>query len=640
MAREYSIEKRPLDLGLHGTESPQAKWWLADENDQHRSIRAVVDGINSRSRGRMLVALVYASLYENIARYGVGPGPISAGLRGPTQGLFRSESLGSGQRSTHNIVKSAVDTVVAKTAKNKPRVKYVTSDGTWTQQQRARQLSQYTDAMFREANVYAEGKQVCRNGCVFGLGAWHVFERDNKVKSESLLPFELVVDDVDGQHGRPRQLHRMRDAARDVIISQFPEKRAQLLETPQAVGATTVNTAADDITVIESWHLPSSPSAGDGRHVISVENCTLLSEPWEKDYFPFVFWRWWPRLSGFWGMGLAEELAGMQLKINSLDKMIVEGVRLMCAPRAFVPKGSLVPGHKVFDYGVIEFKGSQPPIYTTASGMPAEVYQERDGEIQKGYQMPGVNPMQAQGQKPAGLNSAVALREFNDQNSERFALQGESWEEAHIELARVMLDMTRDITKRTGSLPLIIESKRGNRNRRIDAKDIMLEESEFIRRAWPVSQLPQTPEGRLQFVTEIAQAGYIDKDMAMELLQFQDIDDSMSLLTAAFDDAMLCIDSILEDGKDNDEIYPEPYMNLQLTVKLAQSAYLRARTHGAPDDRLQTLRTFIEQTTALQKEVAAQAAAEQAANTNANPATAQPQAPPTSDLLPVAQGAA
>jgi hypothetical protein len=39
-------------------------------------------------------------------------------------------------------------------------------------------------------------------------------------------------------------------------------------------------------------------------------------EDYDKSYFPFTFFRWSPRLTGFWGDSLANRLTGNQIEIK------------------------------------------------------------------------------------------------------------------------------------------------------------------------------------------------------------------------------------------------------------------------------------------------------------------------------------
>jgi hypothetical protein len=76
----------------------------------------------------------------------------------------------------------------------------------------------------------------------------------------------------------------------------------------------------------------------------------------------------------------------------------------------------------------------------------------------------------------------------------------------------------------------------------------------------------------------------------------------------------------------SDGVYapPESYMNLALTIQIAGRHYLRARTHGVPEERLDLLRQFITDCEALMRKANEQPAG---AAPNAPPSTPQQQAP-------------
>jgi len=634
-SRDVTVEYKPFvpDIKLHS--KGRMRWW-EDGPRAHEGVFSVVNHVESRQRSRRTWNLLYASLYENIQRSGSHPGVMTVGVRSSTGGLQRSEVAGSNQRACFNGIASCVDTATAKIAKNKPRVKYATSNGSWTQQQRARRRTQFTDAAFRVSGFKEQAVASFRDGSVFGTG--HVFFREvgDKVVAEKVCPLDVTVDEDDAVDSKPSQMHRRKAVRRDALIAEYPNFEREIGDAPELPDSN--NSIADMVLVIESWRLPSGPKSTDGRHVVCLQNVTLVDEQWSKDWFPCVQIRWARKLVGFNGRAMTEELAGLQLKLNRLDKMIDVGIESCCIPRCFVPAGAVVATHKLFDFGVISYKGQTPPTFSTAAAMPPEVYQEREATIAKMYKVSGISELSASSQKPAGLNSGAAIREYQDQNSERFSDQGDRWEDVWVEAARILLDIYQDMHKRGVTVALLAIGQRNSRM--IQLEDVLLDEADYVRSAFPVSQLPNTPEGKLQFTTELSQAGYIDHDMALELLQLGDVDDGMSLLTAPFDDALMLIDQMLEDGE---PASPEPYMNLALTQKLAQSAYLRAHHGHCPEERLALLRAFLEQLASMMTPPQTDAGSLPAPGAGPGPAggppIAVPNQPPTSDILPI-QGAA
>jgi len=61
------------------------------------------------------------------------------------------------------------------------------------------------------------------------------------------------------------------------------------------------------------------------------------------------------------------------------------------------------------------------PSYEVAPCVPQEMYAQLQRLIEYAYQQSGVSSLAAQGQKPAGLNSGEAIRNYDDIQSDRFA---------------------------------------------------------------------------------------------------------------------------------------------------------------------------------------------------------------------------
>jgi len=115
----------------------------------------------------------------------------------------------------------------------------------------------------------------------------------------------------------------------------------------------------------------------------------------------------------------------------------------------------------------------------------------------------------------------------------------------------------------------------------IEWKDVNLEEDQYVMKIFPTSSLSQTPAGRLQDVQELLQAGFISKEDGLRLLDFPDLERTLSLDNAAVEDIESVIDQMIEKGEYEP---PEQYQNLVYGIKKVQSAYLRAKLNKAPPD--------------------------------------------------------
>jgi hypothetical protein len=592
-------------------------WWT-ENTDLHEHVwesARVLDGLSS---GRRQDDLRHTRLYSNRAWLQ---------LSMTAHNREQARTIADAARLTLNVIRSCVDTACAKISQARPRPLFLTSGGDWKLKKRAQQLTKFMDGLFDAEGVYPLGQSVFRDSLVTGTGCVKVFQNGQRVCFERVHSGELLLDDGEAHYGKPRTLYQRRFLSRDVLKARFPGHAG---DVDLADSAFSKEDAANPnlITVVEAWHLPSSPDAKDGQHVVSISNATLVDEPWTRDHFPFAFLRWSEPVVGFWGMGLAEELTGIQIEINKILRNIQAAQNIMSVPRVFVEAGSSVNGASLQanpeGLSVVRYQG-QAPNFLTAQAMPGEVYAHLDRLERKAFEITGVSQLSAQSKKPAGLDSGVAIREFQDIESERFVLVGQRYEAFYLDLARLAVESAQELYEAKPDLNVLVATK--GRSEKIAWKDVQLKRDQYLLRCFPTSLLPTTPAGRLQKVQELVQAGFLDRDEGLALLDFPDLEGSMSIVTSAFNDAMRAVEAILEDGEYQT---PEPYMNLPLLIRVAQGAYLRARADGVPEERLELLRRLIDDAAALQRE--AQPKAQEQAP------IALPEAPPTSDLLPVAPG--
>lgn len=556
------------------------RWWLQDE--PHLHIFANIKAIESNQAYRKTSNLRFFRLYANKEILGFASGIYSR----------TSATDTVTNRVTLNVVRSCTDSIVAKIAKNRPRPIFLT-EGEFSLKQRAKKLTKYIDGAFDQANAYQYGQQAFTDSCVFGTGALKVYYEDGQVKVDRVFIDELVIDDAEAMYGKPRSMHQKRYINRDVLLDMYGDDETIRHKIMSATGNfpgenTQGKSTADLVVVVESWHLPSGPDAKDGKHLITIDNCTLSDQPYECDYFPFVFLRWSEPLLGFFGTGLAEELVGIQIEINKILRNIQRAQHLVAVPRVYLNNQSKVISQHIQNAigSIVKYAG-QPPIFQTAQAMTPEIYNHLERLYQKAYEITGVSQLSATSKKPSGLNSGVALREYNDIETERFLIVAQRYEKFFLDLADLFIKVTQRAFEDDKSIQVKAKGKKFVDT--IKWKDINLTEDKYAMKAYPTSLLPTTPAGRLEKVQELIQAGLIDKPQAMALLDFPDIESFSRRQTASIDAIELCITKILEDGE---YFSPEPEMDLQLAIKIATAEYLRGKVENVPEERLLLLLRF------------------------------------------------
>lgn len=639
----------------------KSKWWDQKEADMHAHVFAVVSQIKEWQNYRSLQNLRYARLYSNMDMIGLHAGGF-ARINDPAAFLTNMIS--------YNVIKSCIDTAASKLGAKRPRPLFLTDDGDWSLQRRAELLTSFFEGLFDTMGtglgdartLYGIGRRGFVDAGIFGTGATKLYtdKEERTVKAERILIEEIIVDDTEGMYEQPRQLHQEKMAFREVLCDLFPKKADKIILAKSMLGQYESQSAADMIRVVESWHIPSGGNASDGRRCISVDGCTIEVDDWKKDYFPFLFQRWNPRILGFYGQGLAEELLPIQLEINKMLRTIAIAQHLMCTPQVWLEvQNQQVVNHIDNEIGGIRYYTGQPPVFTTPSAMPGEFYQHLENLYKKAFEITGTSQMSATSTKPKGLDSKVALREWQDIESDRFQNVGLRYQDWYMDATYMAMDMMEDLSKDGGKDPKVRVGSM-DASREIGWKEVRIAKEKLKLRAFPTDILPSQPAAKLEKVQELTQAGYFDREESLELLEFPDIRSVTSYKTAGRQVVRKVLEFIVEKAE---YMPPEPYMPLQLARNLSQAYYNKGKLGNMPEDRLELLQRFMDDTQAL---IEQQKAAESGASPGPAPGgeptpppgggvptdqaavtamaggaapMAQPMTQPTSDLLPVAGNA-
>ena len=593
------------------------KWWKSEIEDLPYCVFKVVKSIMDYDTRRQNQYLVSAKLYGNVDALAFGNGSLSR---------FNQTNSSVKDRVTYNVSQSALDTVVAKLGKNRPKPLFLTSGGDSKLQRKAKSLTKFVEGVFYENKAYRLGPNALRDAGVFGDGLIHVFSNGNRIKYERVIASELYTDWLESFYGNPRQLHRVKAVDRDVMIEEFPEYKDEILNAASAsqqfVGGS--QNVSDQITVIESWHLPSSEDASDGRHCICIDDCCVFDEEYTDCFFPFAKIPWSERLYGFWSQGGIEQIQSIQLEINKILWIIQRSMHLAGSFKVLLENGSkIVKEHLNNDVGaVITYNGTMPQ-YITPPIVPMELYTHLQTLKQSAYEEFGVSMLSAASKKPDGLDSGKALREFNDIESDRFMTIGHNYENFFLDLSFLTVTLAKKLYK--NGVDLKVKSRSRKFIETIKWSDVDIDEDKFYMEIFPVSSLPTDPSGRLQTVQEYLQAGMMSPRTGRKLLDFPDLEQVEDLANAQEEYLQKILDKIVDDGE---YTTPEPEDDLDLGIELSIQYYTQGKLNNLDDERLELLRQFNQQCQLLKQKAA------EAMQPAAQPQPqGQPLPPPQSDLI-------
>lgn len=540
-------------------------------------------------------------------------------------------------RLTYNIVQSCIDTLTSRISQNKPKPMFLTQGGNSKLQRKAKKLDQYCYGLYYQNDFYQMAPKIFRDACIYGEGILHSYIEDNKVKHERVLPYELLVDYLESHYGpeSTKSLFRIKNMDRTELAQMFPEHAAYIagMQNTSIFLSASNRSVADTVTVVEAWRLQTGSQKG--RHVIVTQDKCLFDEDYERDFFPFAVLRYSPRLYGFYAQGMAEQLVPIQVEINRTLISIQRSLYLGGTHKIFVKAGSkVIKSHFDNMIGtILEYAGDTAPQYVVPQLVQPEIYQHLENMIQKGYQLPGVSQLSASSLKPMGIDSGKALRAVDDIQVQRFQTIAQSYEQFSVQVAKNDIAQSRDLYNQGIDQEIKVPGKRFIE--KINWSEVDMEDDDYQLQIYPVSKLPNDPEGRLATIQEMTGAGMITMETGKRLLDYPDLEAEENLANATLDYLHKILGDIVDDGKFTP---PEPFDNLAKAKELALEYYSQGKLNELQEDRLELLRKFMSQIDILQQQAMAAMMPPPGAAPVASPAGGQPidqaPAPNVNQLVP------
>lgn len=506
------------------------------------------------------------------------------------------------------MTRTLVDTALSRFAKSETRVQFLTEGGTPEQAERAETCTDAANALVQQTNSEAQLRKAALHACVFDLGAVKIIEDDAGPRTEHTHSWELMFEPADAHRGGPKILVQRFPADRDELEADFaqhgddesPEEAKRVdaliadLRDSGSDGMTTPDHTASEqhLLVYEMWRLPVGKRKG--RHVIVTENALLLDEEWTAKKFPFSFFGWSENLTGSYPVSIAQIVSACQDELNGVGNRKSQILRLMAIPM-WKRSGPQPEGQTPMEIrGGSEAIGDvvNVPPGSVLERMPAgpvvgpELFQEEDRVKAWGFQMTGINEQASQGTRPAGLNSAPAQREWNEINQDRLSLVALEYQQAHVDLAELLLDAVAKIP----GYEINLKDPNGRWLKRMKASDLNLDRSDYVIQKYPIGALPLTPTGKLAAAADLLQAQAIDVDEFRDICQFPDLKAKTNVYRASEKATEKLVANMLKTG-----LYfaPPGFIDLKYAIKYTVARWCEGLEQGLSDDRMQLLENFI-----------------------------------------------
>jgi len=276
---------------------------------------------------------------------------------------------------------------------------------------------------------------------------------------------------------------------------------------------------------------------------------------------------------------------------------------------------------------MIPFDGPSPPVFFQFDATPHDLEATIDRIREQTLSMLGLSTQQVQGEKPAGVTSAVGQRAAEDISSKRHIRPLRFLEKSFLQCFQALADVNDRIAGTHADFAI----DRGVRDTWLDSskwKDLMVDEGQAKLAVLPVSQLVGSAASQMDTVESWVAAGYLSPNNAKMLQMMPDTDGQADIDTVDERYSYELVEQLL-DGK---KIGIDPVLDITVFAPILRDSYLQARMDKAPKPILDGFRQIMDAVKG--REDAAKAAQAAVAAANAPPPMAPGMAPPMAGGMP------
>jgi hypothetical protein len=478
-----------------------------------------------------------------------------------------------------NVVESIVDTLVSHLATARPTPMVQTDGGDSKALDQRTRAQRFLDGTFQYSKAHAAMRRAGKDCFVWGTGLIKPRGDGSDVVFDRVFPWDLVVPTDQSGYGHVREMYAVTYLQRDHALELWPNAADQLRMSPSYRGARR-DLGDDTIEIVEGWRLRSA-------HVIGTRTDTVVHEPWERNRFPVAAIRWKHRQCSWWGKGVVEQLEPIQREIWDVLYRLGVGRKGLGHPHVFVEEGSDLLPRQLTDNPLqtYSYRGRPPEIVLPQTIAP-DVYKYLWDLVAQSWQLAGVSELAAMSKKPAGLNAGVALRAYQDAQSQRFQEFSLDFDALAVELGHLILDVAHDS-------PDEIYARVSDPDglTRISLGDVEMDRDRFVLSIAASGYLRKTPPGRLQDVSDLLDKGLLSQDQARRLLDAHDLAGEVDPSGASYKLWREDVDAMTR-GEPRE---PDEYMNLQQAHALTIGVYLQSKARNPDNPSLELLLAYISQ---------------------------------------------
>lgn len=432
-----------------------------------------------------------------------------------------------------NVIKSVIDTLVSKLANQKVRPYLNPVNGLFSTRKIAKQAQQYFDIVYDKEHVQEKVSKAYRNACIFGIG--YLFYNPFTKTIDVPGTWQVGICNTEKGYGKPTKLL--------IEDRNFPITQLGNYGIKEKYTSEYVNFKLFFDTI-------------EHKMYVLINGKKVKEEKYESECIPVVEVYNTVPIFGTRTVSIVDELDGIQTNIDLINQKISTAAQLTPGNVTYVQAGSNLNASDISNrtgmaYTVKMGPGqNQLPVVNVTPAPFDPMWQSLlDSYVKQAYEIVGVSQLSAQSQKPAGLDSGVALQTLSDIESDRFMVQLQGYTNAFVDLANLIIEVNED-----GSiLPKSVDTAE------YSWEDIRKQKDLFKVQFSAMSILSKDPQTKLQQIMQLTQIGLITTDKLATYLDSPDLEDVYRGASAIKD----AIDATISNAIEKDEYEIPDYISYQ-----------------------------------------------------------------------------
>lgn len=432
-----------------------------------------------------------------------------------------------------NVIKSVIDSLVSKLANQKVRPYFNPVNGLFSTRAIIKQAQQYFDIVFDKEHVQEKISNAYRNGCIFGIG--YVFFNPFLKTIEVPGTWQVAVANTEAGYGKPTKLL--------IEYKNFPVTLLDKYELKGKYSTEYVNFKLM-FDIIEK------------KMYAFVNNVKAIEKPYKAEQIPVIPIYHTKPVFGTRTVSIVDELDGIQTNIDIINSKISAAAQLTPANVTYVETGSsLQPADisnktgKVYSVKMGPGQNQLPVVNVSPAPFDPMWNQLLESYVKQAYEIIGISQMSAQSQKPAGLDSGVALQTLSDVEDSRFMTQVENYVRAFVDLANLIIEVMDD----DSILPKSVDTSE------YSWEDIRRQKDLFKIQFSAMSILSKDPSVKLQQVMQLSQLGLITADKLATYLDSPDLEDVYKNAASIAD----AVEAVVDNAINKEEYEIPDYVSYQ-----------------------------------------------------------------------------